>query len=107
MFTITPTHALVKAYSSHPSQNATSSGTHLSLPTHRLCAAAYQGRFYATPSTWLRLAAVISGCKYLTLKDIYNTYLLQRGKAETGERGFDTITDLDHDSTTQSVRLEL
>lgn len=41
MHTITPTHMLVRAYSSHLSQNATSVSTHFNLPTYRLCAAPY------------------------------------------------------------------
>lgn len=62
---ITPTHMLVKAYSAHLSQNATSISAHLNLPTYRFYAAAYKGLVIQL-STWhsLTVTAIISGCNY-------------------------------------------
>lgn len=62
---ITPTHMLVRAYSAHLSQNATSISAHLNLPTYRFYAAAYKGLVIQL-CTWhsLTVIVIISGCNY-------------------------------------------
>lgn len=54
---------------------------------------------------WLRFTAIISGCKYWILKDIYNTlsFYYKEGKGKRGEIGSNTIIGLNNDSTAESV----
>lgn len=83
---ITPTHMLARAYSAHLCQNATSISAHLNLPTYRFCAAAYKGLVIQL-CTWhgLTVIAIISGCNYWTLKDIYNVFSRTKRERQTGQ----------------------
>lgn len=96
---ITPTHGLVRAYSAHLSQDATSVSAHLNLPTFRFCAAAYKGLFVQRCARGMdSLSLPLSVAVITGPQRIFTTrLLLQKRVRQTGSKG------LLNDSTAESV----